>query len=88
MAIKAVAKANGLDLTIADVDFAKPRTVEHLKASTLGKVPAFVGADGFTLCEAIAVAVYSKLRSFSVHFCLDLFFLATQIWVAALLVMT
>jgi glutathione S-transferase len=56
-AIKAVAKANNLELNIVDADPQKP-TVEHLKANALGKVPAFLGEDGFALSEAIAVAIY------------------------------
>ncbi|KAI6782871.1 Elongation factor 1-gamma-like protein [Emericellopsis cladophorae] len=56
-AIKAVAKANNLELNIVDADPQKP-TVEHLKANALGKIPAFLGEDGFALSEAIAVAIY------------------------------
>ncbi|KAL3429746.1 glutathione S-transferase [Aspergillus tetrazonus] len=43
IAIKAVAKANGLELDICET----PRTPDHLSISKLGKVPAFQGADGF-----------------------------------------
>ncbi|CEJ81283.1 Putative Elongation factor 1-gamma 2 [[Torrubiella] hemipterigena] len=57
-AIKAVAKANGLDLKIVEVEFEETRTAEHLKASPLGKIPAFAGEDGFQLSEAIAIAIY------------------------------
>ncbi|GAO17042.1 hypothetical protein UVI_02021840 [Ustilaginoidea virens] len=57
IAIKAVAKANNLDLKISEVEFGKP-TAEHLKANGLGKIPTFVGEDGFTLSECIAVAIY------------------------------
>nr|AJK29682.1 elongation factor 1 [Clonostachys rosea] len=56
-AIKAVAKANNIDLNIVNVDFANI-SEEHRKASPLGKIPAFLGEDGFALSEAIAVAVY------------------------------
>ncbi|KAF1731012.1 Elongation factor 1-gamma 1 [Beauveria bassiana] len=58
IAIKAVAKANGLDVKIATVDMSAPRTPEHLAGSPIGRVPAFVGEDGFTLHEAIAIAIY------------------------------
>ncbi|RDL31024.1 putative elongation factor 1 gamma-containing protein [Venustampulla echinocandica] len=54
IAIKAVAKANGLDLDVRET----PRTPEHLSVSKLGKVPAFEGADGFKLFESIAIALY------------------------------
>ncbi|OAQ63481.1 elongation factor 1 gamma domain-containing protein [Pochonia chlamydosporia 170] len=57
VAIKAVAKANNLDLKISEIEFGKP-TAEHQTASGLGKIPAFVGEDGFALSEAIAVAIY------------------------------
>merc|ERR1712000_374329 len=56
-AIMAVAKANNLDLEVITADPQKP-TVEHLKANPLGKIPAFLGEDGFALSEAIAVAIY------------------------------
>ncbi|KAL5041365.1 hypothetical protein BDW71DRAFT_217891 [Aspergillus fruticulosus] len=54
IAIKAVAKANGLELDIRET----PRTPEHLSISKLGKVPAFQGADGFKLLECMAIALY------------------------------
>ncbi|KAL4994072.1 glutathione S-transferase [Aspergillus recurvatus] len=54
IAIKAVAKANGLDLDTR----ATPRTPDHLSISKLGKVPAFQGADGFKLFECMAIALY------------------------------
>ncbi|KID73883.1 Glutathione S-transferase psoE [Metarhizium brunneum] len=54
IAIKAVAKANNLELKICE----EPRTAEHLKVSKLGKVPAFIGEDGFKLFECIAIAIY------------------------------
>ncbi|OAA52004.1 elongation factor 1-gamma [Metarhizium rileyi] len=57
VAIKAVAKANNLELKISEVQFGQP-TADHQTASGLGKIPAFIGEDGFTLSEAIAVAIY------------------------------
>ncbi|KAJ0414067.1 glutathione S-transferase [Aspergillus carlsbadensis] len=54
IAIKAVAKANGLELDIRET----PRTPEHLSISKLGKVPAFQGEDGFQLFECMAIALY------------------------------
>jgi elongation factor 1-gamma len=33
---------------------------DYLKVNKLGKVPTFVGADGFVLSECIAIAVYCK----------------------------
>jgi len=57
IAIKAVAKANNLDLNIVIREPGKP-TAEHLKAHPLGKIPAFLGDDGFAVSESIAVAIY------------------------------
>ncbi|KAL7625489.1 elongation factor EF-1 gamma subunit [Parahypoxylon ruwenzoriense] len=56
-AILAVAKANGLDLDVVEVDTTKP-TPEFLKANPLSKVPTFVGNDGYVLTECIAIAIY------------------------------
>ncbi|KAK4127473.1 eEF1-gamma domain-containing protein [Parathielavia appendiculata] len=56
-AIRAVAKANGLELTEVEVDTKNP-SEEFVKANPIHKVPTFVGADGFVLTESIAIAVY------------------------------
>ncbi|KAK0392239.1 hypothetical protein NLU13_1736 [Sarocladium strictum] len=56
-AIKAVAKANNLELNIVEAPQGSP-SAEHLKAHGLGKIPAFVGEDGFALSECIAIAIY------------------------------
>ena len=56
--ILAVAKANGLELDVVEIEAGNP-TAEHKKASGLGKVPAFLGEDGFALSECIAIAIYS-----------------------------
>jgi len=56
-AIRAVAKANNLDLATVNVDTDKP-TDEFLKVNKLGKVPAFVGSDGYVLTESMAIAIY------------------------------
>jgi elongation factor 1-gamma len=53
-----VAKANDLDLELVEV-IPGTQNPEYLKISPLGKCPAFVGANGFTLTECIAIAVYS-----------------------------
>lgn len=31
---------------------------DYLKINKLGKVPSFVGSDGYVLTEAIAIAIY------------------------------
>jgi len=56
-AIRAVAKANNLELEEVETDTTKP-SAEFLKLNPLHKVPTFVGADGFVLTECIAIAVY------------------------------
>lgn len=59
-AIKAIAKANNIELEIVDTDHAKgPVSPEYFKVNKLGKIPTFVGADGYTLHESIAIAIYS-----------------------------
>lgn len=49
------AKANGLDLEVVETVGGKT----PLEINPLGKIPAFVGANGFVLTEAIAIAIYS-----------------------------
>ena len=58
-AIRAVAKANKLDLEIVETTPAKGVPPEYLKINPLGKVPSFVGGDGYTLTECMAIAIYS-----------------------------
>ncbi|KAI1180918.1 hypothetical protein F4777DRAFT_178658 [Nemania sp. FL0916] len=56
-AILAVAKANGLELETVEVDAAKP-SEEFLKYNKLGKIPTFVGSDGYVLTETMAISIY------------------------------
>ncbi|KAL2268543.1 hypothetical protein VTJ83DRAFT_3389 [Remersonia thermophila] len=56
-AIRAVAKANNLELEEVEVTPSQP-TEDFKKANPLAKVPTFVGADGYVLTECIAIAVY------------------------------
>lgn len=59
-AIKVVAKANNLDLEIKEHEF--PITdSNYLLYNHLGKVPTFVGSDGYVLSECIAIAIYRML---------------------------
>jgi glutathione S-transferase len=57
-----VAKANGLDLEFvetennANAEFNK--SAEYRKLNPQGKIPTFVGANGFVLTESIAIAIY------------------------------
>lgn len=56
------AKANDVELELvqteanAEAEFNK--SAEYTKLSPLGKIPAFEGANGYTLSESIAIAVY------------------------------
>ncbi|PLB49469.1 eEF1-gamma domain-containing protein [Aspergillus steynii IBT 23096] len=62
IAILVAAKANDVELELVNTqansaaDFNK--SAEYTKLSPLGKIPAFEGANGYTLSEAIAIAVY------------------------------
>lgn len=56
----AVAKENNLNVELVhtqppDVD------LEYLKLNPLGKIPTFVGSNGFILTESIAIAIYCTL---------------------------
>ncbi|KAL9587735.1 MAG: hypothetical protein Q9212_000026 [Teloschistes hypoglaucus] len=57
-AIRAVAKANKLDLDLVDTNPANGVSQDYLKINHLGKIPSFVGADGYTLTESMAIAIY------------------------------
>ena len=62
IAIRAVAKANNLDIEEVDTDSRKgPLSNDYLKINKLGRVPSFVGADGYELTESIAIAIYRML---------------------------
>ncbi|KEF61767.1 elongation factor 1-gamma [Exophiala aquamarina CBS 119918] len=56
-ALLAVAKENGLDIELVET---RPPNVstDYLKLNPLGRVPTFVGSNGFTLTESIAIAIY------------------------------
>jgi hypothetical protein len=59
-AILIVAKAHGLhlDVVYADKDD-KENYEELLKFNPLGRVPTFVGSDGYVLTECIPITLYS-----------------------------
>ncbi|KAF2726037.1 eEF1-gamma domain-containing protein [Polychaeton citri CBS 116435] len=58
LAIRAVAKANGLDLELVETVPAQGVSDDYRKLNKLGKIPTFEGADKYVLSEAIAIAVY------------------------------
>jgi len=55
------AKENGLELEMVEESPFNEGGVsaEYKKINKLGKIPTFVGADGFVLTECIAIAIYS-----------------------------
>ena len=57
-AIKAVAKANNLDIEYVEYDVMN-RPSDYMKINPLLKCPSFQGSDGYILTEAIAIAIYS-----------------------------
>ncbi|KAF1811455.1 eEF1-gamma domain-containing protein [Eremomyces bilateralis CBS 781.70] len=57
-AIRAVAKLNNLDLEIVDIVPGPDASADYLKLNRLGKIPTFVGSDGYILSECIAIAIY------------------------------
>lgn len=63
-AIKAVAKADKLDLQIVDTDAKFRESADYRKLNKLGKIPTFEGSDGYVLSEAIAIAIYGKTINF------------------------
>ncbi|KAL8827713.1 MAG: hypothetical protein Q9191_003022 [Dirinaria sp. TL-2023a] len=57
-AIRAVAKEYGIDLEIVHTEPAKGVSNDYLRINHLGRIPSFVGQDGYELTECIAIAIY------------------------------
>ncbi|KAL9610327.1 MAG: hypothetical protein Q9167_004958 [Letrouitia subvulpina] len=57
-AIRAVAEANKLDIELVETHPAKGVSTDYLKINHLGRIPSFVGSDGYVLTESIAIAIY------------------------------
>lgn len=56
-ALLAIAKEYNLDIEL--VETRPPNiTADYLKLNPLGRVPTFVGSNGFVLTESIAIAIY------------------------------
>lgn len=64
IAVLVAAKHNDLDLELVNTipNSANPNP-EYAKVNPLGKIPAFEGANGFTLTEVIAIAIYGMLMT-------------------------
>jgi elongation factor 1-gamma len=55
-----VAKANKLNLEIVQTATGSSAPADYLKLNKLGKIPTFVGSDGYVLSECIAIAIYGR----------------------------
>jgi elongation factor 1-gamma len=53
----AVAKENNLDIELVETK-TPVEDIEYRKINPLNRVPSFVGANGFILCESMAIAIY------------------------------
>lgn len=53
----AVAKANNLDIELVETR-TPVQDLEYFKLNPLGRIPTFVGANGYILTETMAIAVY------------------------------
>ncbi|KAI4131173.1 MAG: hypothetical protein LQ338_001378 [Usnochroma carphineum] len=58
IAIRAVAKENKLDVELVKTVPHEGVPNDYLKINHLGRIPSFVGADGYTLTECMAIAIY------------------------------
>ncbi|KAL2782726.1 hypothetical protein BJX66DRAFT_345573, partial [Aspergillus keveii] len=62
ISILVAAKHNDLELELVETQASSSSefntSAAYQKIQPLGKIPAFEGANGFTLSEAIAIAVY------------------------------
>jgi hypothetical protein len=65
IAVLVAAKHNDLDLELVNTqaNSAVNTSAEYLKVQPLGKIPAFEGANGFTLSEVLAIAIYGMLMT-------------------------
>lgn len=54
--LRVIAKAHNLDVQLEKVEF--PVSADFLKINPVGKIPVFVGSDGYVLSECIAIAIY------------------------------
>lgn len=64
--LRAVAKENNLDIELVET---RPPNVDtnYLKLNPLGRIPTFVSPNGFILTESIAIAIYCKPATLSIH---------------------
>jgi len=60
--LRVIAQMNNLDIELVETNPSKGTYPQDYTSKTnrLGKIPTFVGADGFVLSEVLAIAVYCK----------------------------
>jgi len=60
-----IAQMNSLDVELVETNPNKGNFPQDYtsKINRLGKIPSFVGADGFVLNEVLAIAVYCKFSA-------------------------
>src|SRR3954471_10058153 len=63
--VRIVARELGLSLETVAVSLSDPRREAHVAANPLGKVPALVEDDGFSLWESGAILLYLAEREHS-----------------------
>lgn len=67
ISVLVAAKCNDLELELVNTnaDSTAPfnQSADYTKLSPLGKIPAFEDANGFTLSEVIAIAIYSTYQN-------------------------
>lgn len=52
-----------MDLEIVHTEPSQGLSNDYLRINHLGKIPSFVGEDGYELTESIAIAIYSMSAS-------------------------
>lgn len=53
-----MAKANNIKLDLVHTEPSKGVSNDYKLLNKLGRVPTFVGSDGYVLTESIAIAIY------------------------------
>jgi hypothetical protein len=60
--LKVVASINKLAIEYVDLPkIGAGVSADYIKYNSLGKIPTFVGSDGYVLTECIAIAIYRML---------------------------
>jgi len=62
-----VAKTNELDVELVETNPGAGVSADYRKINKLGRIPTFVGADGFILSEVLAISVYCTFQLCSLY---------------------